>query len=174
MEAIAGAAGVSKPILYRHFGDRDGLVAALADRLADSLVSRLEEVFAKPAPVRQLLHDSIDAYVATIEDDPGLYRYLTQRTPARGTALSTLVDRVAAAIARLLDAGLRSYGADSGSARPWSYGIVGMVHLAGDDWVAHPVIPRDRLVDELTELLWLGLGGAFPTPESTSPDGHGT
>lgn len=162
MEAIANAAGVSKPILYRHFRDRDGLVAALADRFADELVEQLEAVLSKPGSADQLLRASIEAYVATIEKDPSLYRYLTQRTPARGAALSTLVDRVAAVIARVLADGLRTMGRDSGSARPWSYGIVGMIHLAGDDWVAHPGISREHLVDELSQLLWHGLTGAFP------------
>jgi AcrR family transcriptional regulator len=161
MEAIASASGVSKPILYRHFGDREGLVAALADRLIVGLVARLDEVLGGDGTPRALLHDAIDAYVGTIEDDPSLYRFLTHRIPARGAALTSLVDRVAAVIARTLAEGLREAGLDTAPARPWSYGIVGMVHLAGDDWVARPASPRVELVDDLTNLLWSGLGGVF-------------
>lgn len=161
MEAIAQASGVSKPILYRHFGDREGLVAALADRLIVGLVARLDVVLGGGGTPRQLLHDAIDAYVDTIEDDPSLYRFLTHRMPARGAALSSLVDQVAAVIARTISEGLREAGFDTAPARPWSYGIVGMVHLAGDDWVARPATPRAELVDDLTRLLWSGLGGSF-------------
>lgn len=162
MEAIASAAGVSKPILYRHFGDREGLVAALADRFTDALVARLDEVLTGRGTPDEILRACIDAYIAGIEGDPSLYRFLTQRMPARGAALASVVDRVAAVIARTLAEGLRLSGLDTGSARPWSYGIVGMVHLAGDDWVAHPGIPRARFVEELTQLLWSGLSGSFP------------
>ena len=161
MEAIANASGVSKPILYRHFGDREGLVAALADRLIVGLVARLDEVLGGSGTPRELLHDAIDAYVDTIEDDPSLYRFLTNRIPARGAALSSIVDRVAAVIARTIAEGLREAGFDTAPARPWSYGIVGMVHLAGDDWVARPATPRAELVDDLTRLLWSGLSGPF-------------
>lgn len=161
MEAIAHASGVSKPILYRHFGDREGLIAALADRLIGGLVARLGEVLAGGQTPRGLLHDAIDAYVATIEDDPSLYRFLTNRVPARGATLSSLVDQVAAVIAQSLAEGLRGAGLDTAPARPWSYGIVGMVHLAGDDWVARPAIPRAELVGDLTSLLWDGLGTPF-------------
>ncbi len=162
MEAIASAAGVSKPILYRHFGDREGLVAALGDRFTDALVERLDAVLTGRGTPEEVIRLAIDAYVATIEADPSLYRFLTQRSPARGAVLSSLVDRVAAVIAQTIAESLRLAGLDTGPARPWSYGIVGMVHLAGDDWVAHPGIPRARLVEELTRLLWQGLGAVFP------------
>ena len=162
MEAIASAAGVSKPILYRHFGDREGLVAALGDRFTKALVDRLDVVLTGRGTPEEVIRLAIDAYVATIEADPSLYRFLTQRSPARGAVLSSLVDRVAAVIAQTLAESLRLAGLDTGPARPWSYGIVGMVHLAGDDWVAHPGIPRARLVAELTRLLWQGLSAVFP------------
>lgn len=161
MEAIAHAAGVSKPILYRHFGDRDGLIDALAQRFVGGLADRLGAVLAKGGDPVELLRESIGTYIATIEDDPSMYRFLTSRVPPRGVALSMLVDRIASVIARTLAEGLRTAGLDTAVARPWSYGIVGMVHLAGDDWVARPMMTRAELVDDLTQLLWRGIGGAF-------------
>lgn len=161
MEAIAHAAGVSKPILYRHFGDREGLIEALAQRFVGGLADRLETILEGGGDPVQLLRASIGAYIDTIEDDPSMYRFLTSRLPPRGAALSTLVDRIASVIARTMAEGLRAAGLDTGPARPWSYGVVGMVHLAGDDWVARPVMPRAELVEDLTRLLWEGIGGAF-------------
>lgn len=161
MEVIAQAAGVSKPILYRHFGDREGLVEALAQRFVGDLAQRLGAVLASGGEPVELVRRSIDTYVAAIEDDPSLYRFLTHRIPPRGAALSTLVDQLAAVIARTLADGLRLAGLDTAAARPWSYGIVGMVHLAGDDWVARPSTSRHQFVDDLTRLLWNGLAGVF-------------
>lgn len=157
MEAIAQAAGVSKPILYRHFGDREGLVEALAERFVGELAEQLAEILEHESDPMEMLRRSIGAYVETIEEDPSLYRFLTSRIPPRGAALSSLVDRLAAVIARTLVEAFRAAGLDTAPARPWSYGIVGMVHLAGDDWVARPAAPRDELVDDLTRLLWGGL-----------------
>lgn len=161
MEAIAHAAGVSKPILYRHFGDREGLIEALAERFVGGLADRLEAILGGGGDPVELLRESIGAYIDTIQEDPSMYRFLTSRLPPRGAALSTLVDRIAAVIARTLADGFRAAGLDTAPARPWSYGVVGMVHLAGDDWVARPVMPRSELVDDLTRLLWQGIGGAF-------------
>lgn len=179
MEAIAQAAGVSKPILYRHFGDREGLVEALAERFVGELAERLGAILDSGGDPIELLRRSIDAYVDTIEDDPSLYRFLTSRIPPRGAALSSLVDRLAAVIARTLAEGFRVGGLDTAPARPWSYGIVGMVHLAGDDWVARPSMPRAELVDDLTRLLWGGIGGTFTPPDragrsTTTQLGHST
>ncbi len=161
MEAIAHAAGVSKPILYRHFGDREGLVEALAERFVGELADRLGAILGVGGDPVELLRSSIDTFIATIEADPSLYRFLTHRMPPRGASLSTLVDQLAAVIARTLSEGFRAAGVDTAPARPWSYGIVGMVHLAGDDWVGRPSMPRSELVDDLTRLLWHGISGAF-------------
>lgn len=161
MEAIASAAGVSKPILYRHFGDREGLIEALADRFVGELADRLEAILSSGGEPVELLRRCIDTYIDTIEDDPSLYRFLTSRLPPRGATLSTLVDRLASVIAQALVEGFRTAGRDSAPARPWAYGIVGMVHLAGDDWVGRPAMPRRELVDDLTGLLWNGIADMF-------------
>ncbi|MEY2432610.1 MAG: hypothetical protein QOC92_2335, partial [Acidimicrobiaceae bacterium] len=41
-------------------------------------------------------------------------------------------------------------------------GIVGMVHLAGDWWLERRTMTRAHLVDDITALLWNGLGGLAP------------
>ena len=43
MAAVAAEAGISKPILYKHFGDKPGLAAALADRHTERLMASLRE-----------------------------------------------------------------------------------------------------------------------------------
>jgi AcrR family transcriptional regulator len=165
MEAIAKQAGITKPILYRHFDNRDGLVAALAEqfgqRLTDLVNAGLDlRLMPAPPTPRTLLHHTIDTYIAFIEADPGLYTFLTERA-ARTAASVGATDRVAQSVARALGEGLRSVGYDTLAAEPWSYGIIGLVHLAGERWVRRPSIPRAQLVDYLTDLLWSGLSSAL-------------
>jgi AcrR family transcriptional regulator len=160
MEAIATEAGITKPILYRHFDDRDGLVRALADRFADDLVERLEKALPRSPDIRAGIATTIDSYIGFIEEDPGLYRFLTQHVPAGGETLMVVVDRVASLIASYIGEALHLFGVDSGAALPWANGIVGMVHLAGDRWVARPTMPRHRLVEYLTSLLYDGMAGS--------------
>ena len=42
MEQLSRAGGVTKPILYRHFGDRDGLISAIGQHFAAELLSNVQ------------------------------------------------------------------------------------------------------------------------------------
>ncbi len=163
MEAMAVEAGVTKPILYRHFGDRDGLVDALGERFFGALNDRLGGALGVDRDPRTLLHDGIDAYVSFIEADPALYRFLMQQGGHRsGETITSFAHQIGRRIAALLGDQLLALGLDTGAAEPWAYGIVGMVHLTGDWWVDRQTMSRERLVGYLTGLLWAGLMGGAP------------
>src|SRR5688500_15526991 len=82
MEAVAREAGVTKPILYRVFEDRDDLVRAVGDRFAGELGLVLGAALSAQTGAgwddpRGVLTATIDAYVAIIDHDPEVYRFLT-------------------------------------------------------------------------------------------------
>jgi AcrR family transcriptional regulator len=159
MDAMAAEAGITKPILYRYFGDREGLIAAVADCFAGELVTRLEKVLLTDEPPGVRTQQAIDSYVAFIEEDPALYGFFANHAAVGGPTVRSVVDRVAAALARPIGEVMREAGVDSAPAETWAYGIVGMVHMAGANWAAHPTIPRHRLIEYLTELTRFGLEG---------------
>src|SRR5947208_4124889 len=76
MEAIAAEAGITKPILYRHFGDRAGLCLAVVDRALTGVMENMSKAFAKHPPGSGLIAASIDAYLRFIDEDENLYRFL--------------------------------------------------------------------------------------------------
>jgi AcrR family transcriptional regulator len=166
MEVIAAEAGVTKPIVYRHFGDRLGLAAALAEQFGAELVAELDAALTQDLPPEQLLRATIDTYLAFVERDPQLYSFLVGRLGAPvGTEVAVgLVGQVGSRVALVLGEQLRNLGIDSGPAEPWAFGIVGMVHLAGDWWLERRTMTRARLVDDIAALLWHGLGGLTPSP----------
>ena len=167
MDAIAAEAGVTKPIVYRHFGDRVGLANALAEQFGAQLVAELDAALTQEVPPQQLLAATIDAYLAFVERDPYLYSFLVGRlgAPVGTDVANGLVTLVGQRVALVLGEQLRAIGVDSGPAEPWAFGIVGMVHLAGDWWLERQTTTRARLVEDLTTLLWNGLGSL--TPPST-------
>jgi AcrR family transcriptional regulator len=69
MDEIASEAGVTKPILYRHFGDKDGLYEALAQRYVDELMHELDRD-SKAGDARDRLASRIDAYLSYVERNP--------------------------------------------------------------------------------------------------------
>jgi AcrR family transcriptional regulator len=159
MEVIAAEAGVTKPIVYRHFGDRSGLVAALAKRFSDELMGALQSSLLRDAEPRDLLVGTIDAFLAFVEKEPNLYRFVVQHIDGGAEELTGFVRQVAQSVAVVLGERMRAIGYDSGAAEPWAYGLVGMVHLAGDWWIEARVMPRARLVEYLTTLVWDGMAG---------------
>jgi AcrR family transcriptional regulator len=163
MEDLAKAAGVTKPILYRHFGHRDGLTAALATRFALGLQSTLQTALIGSDAPRETLDKTIDAYLAFVDQDPEVYQFLVRRlmteAPDAALSLGNFLRQVASQVALVLGEQMRANGIDSGGAEPLAHGIVGMVHAAGDWWLERQTMPRARLVAYLSDLLWGGLSG---------------
>jgi AcrR family transcriptional regulator len=183
MEDLAKAAGVTKPILYRNFGHRDGLTTALATRFALGLQDTLVSAMAAGNAPRETLEKTIDAYLAFVERDPEVYRFLVRRllanehskTPAVAElTVGNFVSQVGSQVALVLGEQLRAAGLDSGGAEPLAHGIVGLVHAAGDWWLDRQTMPRERLVTYIVGLLWggftgLGLG---PTNAATNDNAN--
>ncbi len=163
MEVIAARAGITKPIVYKHFGDRRGLARALAEDFVTGLMADLARSLQRDAHPRELLSTTIDAYLAFVERDPQVYRFLVNEALAGNAeptdALAGVMDQIARQVSLVLSAQLRAGGLDAGPAEPWAHGIVGMVHHAGDWWVERHPIPRDQLSEYLTALLWDGMAG---------------
>jgi len=162
MASIAAEAGITKPILYRHFGDKSGLYAALAERHTARLLEVLQAALAAGGTARQRVERTIDAYLATIEAEPQVYRFLVHSSEFPAAAVThgrvqTFLRRFSELLAQGITAEL---GLKPGSARAetWARGIVGMVQSAGDWWLLAGSPDRDAVVRELTDLLW----GAYP------------
>ncbi|MGW1842321.1 TetR family transcriptional regulator [Streptomyces sp. NPDC001966] len=174
MNAIAAEAGITKPILYRHFGDKGGLYRALAKRHTDALLIALRAALDAPAERRRRVESTLDTYLAAIEARPQVYRFLMH--PSDDAAPSTEqgfdVGRHSAPLLRRLGEELAlviaervDLGPDSDAmARIWGHGIVGMMHAAGDWWLGERPCSREQLVSSLADLLWGRLSAAGDRP----------
>lgn len=175
MDEIAAAAGTSKTVVYRHFADRTELHVAVCARVAANLTARLREAVASSTEPRQVLAVAVETYLAFLEADPELYRFVVQQSPADrpGAAdpianLSHLVGDEAAAIVAVA---LQEAGRDPSAAPPWGHGLVGLVRAAGDWWLrAERPLPRADLAASLTELAWTGLHGLLPARTAPTPE----
>lgn len=163
MDAMAAAGGVTKPILYRHFGDRDGLVAAIAARFLSRLSDGINHGLTSwrgPETGATVLRVTVDAYLSLVEEDNNLYRFLVQADARAGNrTTSEFVEQVSNQVAAVLRAGLEGGGREAQHAELWAYGIVGMVHAVGDWWAERQPMRREEVVDSITRLLWSGLEG---------------
>ncbi len=160
MAAIAAEAGISKPVVYRHFGDKGGLYRALADRHIADLMERLAAALRQPADRYERTRLVVDAYLAAIEEEPQIYRFLLHRAQFEEPTLTGLVAEQTRRVADALSAGIMTdldlNEADRPTALAWAHGMVGAVQAAGDWWLQSRAVPRTRLVDDLCVLLTRG------------------
>ncbi|MFD4395155.1 TetR family transcriptional regulator [Kitasatospora sp. NPDC058397] len=175
MNAIAAEAGITKPILYRHFGDRNGLITALTERHTSGLLAAVRAALAEPLERRDRVEHVLDTYLAGIEARPQVYRLLTHPEPGDpsgpGTALAPALRQIAAEITRAVQSQV-DLGADRELlAEAWGRGITGMVLAAGDWWLETRPCSRTRMVQALADLLWGRLAAAadLPTPATPAP-----
>lgn len=161
MEQLAAQGGVTKPILYRHFGDREGLGRAIGEHYATVLFARLQGSLDATAAPRDLLWRTVDTYLAFLEEEPQLYAFLSSGSGARPDLeeAGAIVNAVARQVSAIISDRLLAAGLDTGGAEPFGFGIVGMVHQAGDWWIRTRTMSRSALTGYLTTLLWSGFEG---------------
>ncbi|MFF2079931.1 TetR family transcriptional regulator [Kitasatospora sp. NPDC058162] len=173
MNAIAAEAGITKPILYRHFGDRNGLIKALTERHTSGLLAAVRAALAEPLERRDRVEHVLDTYLAGIEARPQVYRLLTHPEPGdpsgAGNALAPALRRIAEEITRAVQSQV-DLGADRDLlAEAWGRGITGMVLAAGDWWLETRPCSRTRMVQALADLLWGRLAAAADLPTAVPP-----
>jgi AcrR family transcriptional regulator len=169
---IAAAAGVTKPVLYRHFTDRADLQRAVGQQAAEMLLSRMAPELDPAREPAQLIRGVIDAFLAGIEDEPQLWRFVVhhpiERTPG-AEVVEDARERIARTLAMIIGERVRALGLDSGGAEAWAQGLVGMVQSAGDWWLERRTMSRAALTDYLTTLIWGGVSGILAMADAPGP-----
>jgi AcrR family transcriptional regulator len=156
---MAEQAGVSKPVLYRYFADKDELYAAVGQYGADLVLERVVPELFSGAPLRESIHGAVEAYLTTIEEHPQVFALLVRHHSEGHDPLADGKLRIAALLARSLNDLLRRLRVDAGGAEPWAHGIVGLFVSAGDWWLERDTMSREAVCDYLTGFVWHALEG---------------
>jgi AcrR family transcriptional regulator len=158
IEQVAVEAGVTKPVLYRHFSDKADLVEAIGERATAILLDRLIPALnSEEAPLPRI-RKSIDAVLGTFEEFPNLYWVLARHGHGQEVVKADK-EIIATALSALLGDYLRAFGLDSGAAEPWAYGVVGFVQNTAEWWLERRSMSRDSVTEYLTTLVWAAIDG---------------
>lgn len=165
MDDIAATAGVSKPVLYRHFHDKSDLYLAVGQWGTELLMRRLAPELARDGSPNQRIRRLVDAYLGVIEQYPDLYRFVVRRTfadkPVRDDPVIAEKTEIANSLSRLLGQYMRALGLDSGGVEAWSHGLVGMVQASGDWWLERQSMSREDLTGYLARIIWHAIDGVL-------------
>jgi len=167
LDEIAAEAGTSKPVIYRHFGDRPGLYRAVVEKTAQFILDDLHALVDRERPddLSALVRDLANGYLQLVQRDPEIYRFVMSRPLVDGDLgddpVTGLTMRIGEQIADLLRAG----GYDAARADTWGHALVGCVRAAIDQWIRSGM-PRaaEAVATDLADLL----GPAFRTRDLIS------
>jgi AcrR family transcriptional regulator len=163
---IAREAGVTKPIIYRHFGDIQDLYRALADRHERRLAGLQLQARLRDAHLDRFgrFRSIVAAYFDVIEREQNLYRFLVHAggdIPNGHGAISWFTRRYAEDIAGHL-AQITGQPKGSTQTQAMGFAMAGALTTAGSWWLQEQTAKRDDVVDALTRMLLSGL------PQQTS------
>lgn len=158
IEEIAKGAKVSKPIVYEHFGGKEGLYAVIVDREMDYVVRRITESISGGTPRERIERASL-AFLAYVRDHPDGFAVLSQDSPitsSRGR-MSSLLNDLAERVGDIFARSLKDAGYDAKAAPIYAHALVGMVTFVGKWWTEVRKPPIEEVARHLGALAWMGL-----------------
>jgi AcrR family transcriptional regulator len=158
IEEVAARAKVSKPVVYEHFGGKEGLYAVVVDREVRSLLDRIAAALTAGHP-RELLEQAALALLDYIEEEPHGFRVLVRESPVLSQAgnFSSVMNDVAHQVEHILGAEFKARGFDPKFAELYSQALVGMVALVGQWWREVRKPKKEMVAAHLVNLAWNGL-----------------
>jgi AcrR family transcriptional regulator len=155
IEEIAARAKVSKPVVYEHFGGKEGLYAVVVDREMSALLDRLTRVLSAGQHPRELVEQAALALLTYIEEEADGFRILSRDSTSG--AFSSLLNDLANQVEYVLVREFGQRGIPTKHAAMYAQMLVGMVALTGMWWLEEGKPSREEVAAHLVNLGWNGL-----------------
>lgn len=166
VEEIAAKANVSKPVVYEHFGGKEGLYAVIVDREIHALLGGITIALETAQNAHELLEKACLAWLDYIETSTAGFRILVRDSPTGTTtsSFSSLLSDVAIQVESLLGDEFGRRKLDPKTAPMYAQMLVGMVAQTGQWWVDSRHFDKDFVAAHLCNLAWNGLMTLEPKP----------
>jgi AcrR family transcriptional regulator len=170
VEEIAATAGVSKPVVYEHFGGKEGLYAVVVDREIQTLLSNFDAALSRASRGREILEQAALALLDYIENETDGFRILVRDSPVTQPTggFASLISDVASQVEHILAAQFAARGLNGDVAPLYAQMLVGMVALTGQFWLDHRTPDKAAVAAHLVNLAWNGLSGLETHPSLSS------
>lgn len=156
IEDIARAAGVSRPIVYHHYGSREGVFLACVARARREFErSLLDRVSAAGEDLTEVFRAGGEAYFDLIEDDPQRFVLLFTASSSLHAELSDQLGTLRADTIRTIATVIRQKdpSVESEVALAIAYSASGIGEQLGRWWLDEPSIPKRKLLSYYTGAL---------------------
>ena len=175
VEEIAARAKVSKPVVYEHFGGKEGLYAVVVDRAMRQLLDQIVGSLSGADTPRELVEHGTMALLTYIEANPSAFRVLLRDSPSwHGTgSAASILTALAESIEAVFVPVFARNNLDTSAAAIYAQMVMGMVGFTGEWWIeTGSSRPREELAAHMVNFMWRGLVGLEARPELKTIEGQ--
>jgi AcrR family transcriptional regulator len=165
IEEIAAQADVSKPVVYEHFGGKEGLYAVVVDREVERFIAMATRLLEGDDTMEKFEAAAV-GLLRYIQDNSDGFRILVRDSnPSSGSGtFASLISDIASQVEYKLDDMLKERGYDPKLAPMYAQMLVGMVAFTGQWWLDARRPKLDEVAAHLVNLAWHGLAELDPKP----------
>lgn len=168
VEEIAANAKVSKPIVYEHFGGKEGLYAVVVDREMRSLnETLLQALSSEDAHPRQIVERTTLALLTYIEENAEGFQVLVRDSPSTdpSSSFSSLLGDVSMRVGEILNEWFKRQKLPTKGAPYYAQMLVGMTVYTGQYWADQRKCSKEQLAAFIVNLAWNGLSRMEAKPQ---------
>lgn len=170
VEEIAGRAGVSKPVVYEHFGGKEGLYAVVVDREMLAL-DRLITQSLEQGTWRQRIEQAALALLTYVEEETdGFVILVRDSKPGSDRSYSTLLNTAVSQVSHILAHAFTRRGFDESLAPLYAQALVGMVSMTAQWWLDERRPDKETVAAHVVNLCWNGLSDLQTAPVLSPPE----
>ena len=168
VEEIAATAKVSKPIVYEHFGGKEGLYAVVVDREMRAYTLSLHDALPiSQARPRQIVERTTLALLTYVEENAEGFRVLTRDSPKTDPASSfnSLLGDIALRVEDILAEAFKRQHLPAKGVPYYAQMLIGMTVYTCQYWADQRKLSKEQIAAHIVNLAWHGLSRMEAKPE---------
>ncbi|MFN7150137.1 MAG: TetR/AcrR family transcriptional regulator [Microthrixaceae bacterium] len=162
VEEIAERAKISKPIVYEHFGGKEGLYAVIVDREMEYVIGQISDAIGNGTP-RDRIEGAALAFMRYVQERPDGFAVLKRDSPSN-SGLANLLAEVAERVGNVLRSEFKKAGYEPRAAPLYAQALIGMVTFVGQWWEENSKMSPEEAASHISALAWMGLRHLPKTP----------
>ena len=162
MEEIAAAAGVSKPVVYEHFGTKERLYQSVVDQEMKTLEATIREALSLGRS-RYRIEQAVLALLTYVEENPEGFSIIS-RDPGVAGGYETLLNNATESVTPILAEAFKRAGFDPAMSVLYGNCMVGMVSQTARWWMEKRSPDKETVAAHIVNLCWNGLAGMEGSP----------
>jgi AcrR family transcriptional regulator len=165
IEEIALQADVSKPVVYEHFGGKEGLYAVVVDREVERFLAMATRLLEDENHMEKFEVAAVELLRYVQDNSDGFRILVRDSNPSSGSGtFASLLSDIAGQVEYILGDLFEERGYDPKLTSMYAQMLVGMVAFAGQWWLDARKPELEEVAAHLVNLAWHGLSELDPKP----------